>query len=177
MPSAKKHVRKHHFPCAISTEEVLRELPAAKPVTIEAGTLIFREGTKAKDCYPILSGRVRILKRSAKREDVHLAQVKPGEFLGEMAMLSGAKRSASALAVTKVKAIVIDHDDFVALLQAQNPFATRLLHQLGILLAARCNTLLHLIARQPNIVPFDMKKITPLDIRAVLDHVHTLWAV
>jgi hypothetical protein len=37
--------------------------------------------------------------------------------------------------------------------------------------------LLRLIARQPDIVPLDVKKVTPLDIRAVLDHVHTLWAV
>jgi CRP-like cAMP-binding protein len=177
MPAAKKHVRKQHFPCAISGKELLRELPAAKATTINAGTYIFREGSKAHDCYLILSGKVRILKRSARREEVPLAMVKPGEFLGEMAMLSGEKRSASALALTKVKAIVIDHDDFVALLKEQNPFATRLLHQIGILLALRCHTMLRLIARQPNIVPFDVRKITRFDIRAVLDHIHTLWAV
>jgi CRP-like cAMP-binding protein len=94
-----------------------------------------------------------------------------------MAMLSGETRSASALALTSVKAITIDHGDFVKLLKAQNPFATRMLLQFGTLLASRCNHLLRLLARQPNFVPLDVKKVTPLDIRAVLDHVHTLWAV
>jgi len=175
--AAEKKSRRKRSPGAISPEELLRELPGSRLVTHEAGTFIFREGSKSANCFLITQGRVRILKRNAKGEDVPLALVKPGEFLGEMAMLSGEKRSASALSLTKVKAVVIDHADFVGLLKEQNPFATRLLLQLGSLLASRCHHLLRLIARQPDIVPLDVKKVTPLDIRAVLHHVHTLWAV
>jgi CRP-like cAMP-binding protein len=102
--------------------------------------------------------------------------VKTGEFLGEMAMLSGARRSASAIALTRVEAIVIDHAEFIGLLKAQNPFASRLLLQLSTLLATRCHLLLRLIARQPELIPFG-KSAPPLDVRAVLNRVYTLWAV
>jgi CRP-like cAMP-binding protein len=175
--AAEKKTRRKKAPNSISADELLRELPGARLVTHEAGMFVFREGSKGSNCFFITQGRVRILKRSLKGDDVPLALVKAGEFLGEMAMLSGEKRSASALALSRVKAITIDHGDFVALLKEQNPFATRMLLQFGTLLASRCHHLLRLIARQPDIVPMDVKKVTPLDIRAVLDHVHTLWAV
>jgi len=162
---------------AISSEELLRELPGAKLVTFKAGTLIFREGTKATNCYIITQGKVRILKRSNKGESIPLALVKPGEFLGEMAMLSGEGRSASAVAFTGVKAIVIDHAEFVALLKAQHPFASRLSLQLSTLLATRCHRLLRLIAHQPEVVPLAMKKAPPIDVRAILNRVYSLWAV
>jgi CRP-like cAMP-binding protein len=92
-------------------------------------------------------------------------------------MLSGETRSASAVALTTVKAIVIDHAEFVALLKAQHPFASRLSLQISTLLATRCHRLLRLIARQPGIVPLSVKKIPPIDVRAVLNRVYTLWAV
>jgi CRP-like cAMP-binding protein len=161
----------------ISPDQVLRELPASQLVVYDAGAFIFREGTRGTDCFLITQGRVRILKRNAKGEDVPLALVKPGDFLGEMSMLSGEKRSASAVALTRVKTILIDRNGFIALLKQQHPFATRLLLQFSSLLASRCQHLLRIASRQPDVVPVDPKKVTPLDVRAVLDHVHTLWAV
>jgi CRP-like cAMP-binding protein len=146
-------------------------------MTLEAGALFFREGSKAENCYVIVRGRVRILKKTRNGDNLPLAIVKPGEFLGEMAMLSGSRRSASAIALTRVEAIVIDHVEFVALLKAQNPFACRLLLQLSTLLATRCHLLLHLIARQPEVIPLGLKKVPPVDVRAVLNRVYTLWAV
>ena len=66
---------------------------------------------------------------------------------------------------------------FIGLLKEQHPFATRLLLQFSTLLAARCQHLLRVASRQPDVVPVDVKKVTQLDVRAVLEHVHTLWAV
>jgi len=162
---------------SISPEELLRELPGAKLITHEAGDLIFREGTKAASCYVITQGKVRILKKTSKGESIPLGLVKSGEFLGEMAMLSGERRSASAVAATRVKAIVIEHAEFVALLREQHPFASRLSLQISTLLATRCHRLLRLIARRPDVVPLAMKKAPPIDVRAVLNRVYTLWAV
>lgn len=177
MAVVKKAPKKRAVAETISGEELLRELPGAKLITHEAGAYIFREGTQAKNCYVITQGKVKILKKSNKGENIPLALVKAGEFLGEMAMLSGEKRSASALALTRVKTIVIAHADFVALLKAQHPFASRLSLQLSTLLATRCHHLLRLIARQPEVVPLAIRKAPPLDVRDVLNRVYTLWAV
>lgn len=174
---APKVLKKRAPATTISPEELLRELPGAKLITHDAGSLIFREGTKATNCYVITQGKVRILKKSNKGESIPLGLVKAGEFLGEMAMLSGERRSASAIAVTRVKAIVIDHAEFVALLREQHPFASRLSLQISTLLATRCHRLLRLIARRPDVVPQAMKKAPPIDVRAVLNRVYTLWAV
>jgi len=162
---------------AISAEELVRELPGSKTIVFAAGKTIFREGSKAESCYLIIKGRVQILKKTKKGGDVSLATVKAGEFLGEMAMLSGEKRSASAVASTSVTAILIQHAEFESLLRAQHPFAGRLSLQLSSLLAARCHRLLRLLARQPDLIPHGGKKAPPIDVRAVLNRVYTLWAV
>ncbi len=162
---------------AVTAGELLEKFPGARAVTFTEGAWVFRENSRATSCYLITQGRVRIIKKSDDGEDIPLALVKPGEFLGEMAMLSGKKRSASAQAVTPVAAIVIEHDQFVALLKKQNPFAIRLSHQLASLLATRCHHLLRLIAHQPDVVPLDVKIPGPVDVRAVLSRVHMLWAV
>ena len=177
MAAAKKSTKKQSGAITISTDELVRGFPAAKKVSFKAGASIFKEGSKAESCYVITQGKVQILKKTSKGERVPLAVVKAGEFLGEMAMLSGEKRSASAVAVTKVEAIVIQHAEFVALLKAQNPFASRLSLQLSTLLATRCHRLLRLIAHQPAVIPLGASKIPPIDVRAVLNRVYTLWAV
>ena len=177
MAVEKKSARDRLHATTVSPEELLRELPGAKLVTHEAGTVIFREGSKATNCYVVTEGKVRILKRTSQGENIPLGLVKAGEFLGEMAMLSGERRSASAIAATRVKAIVIEHLEFVALLREQHPFASRLSLQLSTLLATRCHRLLRLIARRPEVVPLAMKKAPPIDVRAVLNRVYTLWAV
>jgi CRP-like cAMP-binding protein len=177
MAAPKKTPSKPVPAATITPEELLRELPGAKLITHEAGSLIFREKTKATCCYVLTQGKVQILKKTRKGEEIELGQVRAGEFLGEMAMLSGESRSASALALTRVKAIVIEHAEFVALLKAQHPFASRLSLQLSTLLATRCHGLLRLIARQPGVVTAGAKKAPPLDVRAVLNRVYTLWAV
>jgi CRP-like cAMP-binding protein len=176
--AVEKKARKRRIPApSVSPDELLRELPGSKLVAHDAGDLIFREGSKATNCYVITQGKVRILKRTHKGEDIPLGLVKAGEFLGEMAMLSGERRSASAVAVTNVKAIVINHTDFVSLLKEQHPFASRLSLQISTLLATRCHRLLRLIARRPEVVPLAMRKVPPIDVRAVLNRVYTLWAV
>jgi CRP-like cAMP-binding protein len=177
MAVAKKTPHKRVAATSVSPAELLRELPGAKLVGFDPGGTIFREGSKATNCYVITQGKVRILKKTTKGESIPLGLVKPGEFLGEMAMLSGERRSASAVAVDAVKAIVIEHDPFVALLKDQHPFASRLSLQISTLLALRCHRLLRLIARRPEVVPMAMRKVSPIDVRAVLNRVYTLWAV
>jgi len=173
----KKSRKKQTQAGAISSEELLREFPDAKSVTFEPDSFIFREGSKAEICYVIIRGKVQILKKTRRGENLPLATVTTGEFLGEMAMLSGERRSASAIALTRVEALVIKHTEFVGLLKAQNPFASRLSLQLATLLATRCHLLLRLIARGPEVVPLGAKKLPPVDVRAVLNRVYTLWAV
>jgi CRP/FNR family transcriptional regulator len=64
---------------------------------VDGGGLVFREGDPADGCYVVLEGTVRIYKERGGHETT-LATLKQGEIFGEMALLDGAPRSASAAA-------------------------------------------------------------------------------
>jgi CRP-like cAMP-binding protein len=162
---------------AISPAELMDALPNSKRVSFEAKTTIFREGSASEDCWLIVRGKVEVRKKTAGG-NVPLAVVKAGEFLGEMAMVSGARRSASAVAQTNVEAVMILYSDFEALMRTTHPFASRLSLQFSVLLAERCNRLLKLIAKQKKTGDVPGKKTrATADARNVFNRVFTLWAV
>ncbi|HEY0096573.1 MAG TPA: cyclic nucleotide-binding domain-containing protein, partial [Archangium sp.] len=64
------------------------------------GGRIIEQGTKGDAFYVICAGRVRIV-RQAGAEQRELAQLGEGAFFGEMALLSGAPRSASVVSAAE----------------------------------------------------------------------------
>ncbi|HEX5745340.1 MAG TPA: cyclic nucleotide-binding domain-containing protein [Archangium sp.] len=64
------------------------------------GGRIIEQGTKGDAFYVICAGRVRIV-RQAGGEQRELAQLGEGAFFGEMALLSGAPRSASVVSASE----------------------------------------------------------------------------
>jgi CRP-like cAMP-binding protein len=64
------------------------------------GGRIIEQGTKGNAFYVICAGRVRIV-RQAGAEQRELAQLGEGAFFGEMALLSGAPRSASVVSASE----------------------------------------------------------------------------
>jgi ABC-type multidrug transport system ATPase subunit/CRP-like cAMP-binding protein len=71
-------------------------------VDVPAGEAIFREGEDGDSMYIIADGQVRIASDVAS-EKVVFAHLGPGDFFGEMALLSGAPRSAAAIAGTRAR--------------------------------------------------------------------------
>ena len=61
------------------------------------GEYIFREGESAEYAYIVKSGIIEITKISARGEDV-LVRLEPPSLFGEMALIDGSPRSASARA-------------------------------------------------------------------------------
>jgi CRP-like cAMP-binding protein len=64
-----------------------------------AGDVVLREGETGKSIYVLASGRVRVVRGYQTRAEVELAQLSDGAFFGEMALLTGAPRVASVVAV------------------------------------------------------------------------------
>jgi CRP/FNR family transcriptional regulator, cyclic AMP receptor protein len=56
---------------------------------------------KSTDAYFIVSGEVRVLLRTVAGKEVILADLKAGEFFGELAAIDGIPRSANVTALTK----------------------------------------------------------------------------
>lgn len=81
-------------------------------ITFPPGATIFREGEKTNEMYIIISGKVKIEKATGQGKNLQLAELNPGAMIGEMSLISGQPRSATAVALTEVKLKVIAQDIF-----------------------------------------------------------------
>ncbi len=80
------------------------------------GEYIFYHGDPGIGLYIIRDGMVEIKRTLENKDEVSLAQLKKGDFFGELALIDGEKRPASAVALTETKLAVLfkpDLDEFV----------------------------------------------------------------
>jgi CRP-like cAMP-binding protein len=108
-------------------ERFARELPA--------GTVLFEEGQPGNEMYIVVSGEVEIRRQVGGIERV-LAVLPAGEFFGEMAILNGRPRSATAVVRTAARLFVIDGTTFEAMLRARPEIALRMIKALSSRLAS-----------------------------------------
>jgi CRP-like cAMP-binding protein len=81
-----------------------------------AGEYIFYQGDPGIGLYIIRDGEVTIVRNDEKGNLLSLATLKKGDFFGELALVDGEKRSASAVSKTDVRLAVIfkpDLDEFI----------------------------------------------------------------
>lgn len=100
-------------------------------VEFAAGDAILREGEAASALYIIESGKVAILRGADQ-----LAELGPGDFFGEMAILQESAHSASARAATAVRALRIDAAAFHGVLRENVEIAVQLMRRLVLRLQA-----------------------------------------
>lgn len=94
------------------------------------GALLFREGDPGKEMYVLQSGRVAISKTVRDVEKV-LAVLGPGEFFGEMAIISNKPRNASARVEDDARLLVIDPKTFEAMIRGNAEIAVRMIKKLA----------------------------------------------
>lgn len=95
-----------------------------------AGDVLFREGDSGEVMFVIQSGAVRISK-SVGGHDKVLAMLGPGEFLGEMAILNGKPRTATATVVEPTRCLVIEARTLEAMVAKNAEIALRLIKKLS----------------------------------------------
>jgi CRP/FNR family cyclic AMP-dependent transcriptional regulator len=95
-------------------------------VEYASNELIFCEFEPGNEFYIIQTGRVKIVKLINNNEKT-LDVLEPGDVFGEMAILEEEPRSASAIAVDRVKVLKFHRDNFDALLQGNPQMAYKLL--------------------------------------------------
>lgn len=94
-----------------------------------AGDVIFREGEAGAEAFLLQEGRVRLLKR-VRTVERSLMVLKPGDLFGESALIAGATRSSTAVALTDGIALALAEGTFRTLVQNNNAIAGRVLQQL-----------------------------------------------
>ena len=85
---------------------------------VGGGQIVFRAGDPGDALYIVADGSVEVIDESAHRT---LAQLDRGQAFGEMALLSGGKRTATIRSKNDSRLLVIGKDDFDQLL-ADDPF-------------------------------------------------------
>ena len=101
-----------------------------KKIHFKEGDIIFKEYDEdAREMYFIDSGRVKIVKKVGDTEAT-LATLDEGDFFGEMSLISGNKRSATAIAFTDCKVHTMDKETFEYNLSNDIKFMRRILETL-----------------------------------------------
>lgn len=116
--------------------------------TFKAGEVVVREGDRGHTMFVVRSGQVRISKRVRSIERT-LAMLGPGEFFGEMAVLSGRPRSATATAATEIHLLELDEKRFDAMIHSQAEIAARIMKKLARRLDEADSLIVTLTRRDP----------------------------
>jgi small-conductance mechanosensitive channel/CRP-like cAMP-binding protein len=112
-------------------EELLRDVPLFGDLTeaerrrlaelsqtrlFAPNEVIVREGDQGEEMFVILRGRATVVLQQPDAERVFVNRLGPGDFFGEMSLVSGAKRTASVQALEECEVIAINADTFRMLL-------------------------------------------------------------
>lgn len=81
-------------------------------MVFERGKVIFKEGSYEPCMYDIIEGEVGIYINYGTSEEKNLTVLKAGDYFGEMGLIEGYPRSATAIALSEVKLSRIGADDF-----------------------------------------------------------------
>ena len=87
----------------------------------KSGEVIIDEQEEGREMYIIHSGRVKIV-MSAEDNEIILATLDSGDFFGEMSLITGNKRFATAIALTDCKLNIMDKKTFDANLKNNERF-------------------------------------------------------
>src|SRR3954470_20164289 len=113
------------------------------------GTTLFREGEPGKEMYVLQAGKVAISKKVRDVEKI-LATLGPGEFFGEMAIISNKPRNASAIVADDAKLLVIDPKTFEAMIRGNSEIAVRMIKKLADRLAEADSQIENLLLADPS---------------------------
>lgn len=80
-----------------------------------AGAVIVREGELGDRICFVCEGCVRIIKNHETGEPVVLAEMKPGDYFGEMSLVESVTRSATVLAVEPTRVFTLKGGNFYKL--------------------------------------------------------------
>ncbi len=109
---------------------------------VNAGTVIFAQGSEGDTMYVVATGRVQISLRPNGGNKIVVGVLQQGGMFGEVALLDGGKRTATVEALEPCELLSIRREDLLSYLQSQPMVAIKFL----AVLAARLRSTDELIA-------------------------------
>lgn len=104
----------------LSTEELNQLSQICRERKFDRGQVVFYEGDLGGSLYVIVTGIVKIVMIAEDGREHILGLLHHGDFFGEVSLIDGEPRSATAVALENVSVVMISREDFVRLLR-DNP--------------------------------------------------------
>jgi len=103
-------------------------LSSRRPYSV--GAIVFSQGDPGDALYGVVTGKVRISASAPDGKEMFLNIMEPGDTFGEIALLDGNPRTATASATAASELLVIMREPFLALLQREPTISIHLLRLL-----------------------------------------------
>jgi len=121
-----------------------------REMKFKPGQVIIREGEIGDLFYVITEGHAEILIHDADGAELLLHEVGPGDFFGELSMLTNEPRAARVRAVDQVSTLALERDDFFEFLRTHTHAAIDVMVELGGRLHENDAILRRMVSRNVN---------------------------
>ena len=122
----------------LSADEVSGVLQLGDPRTVGQGEMLFRRDTLADGVWLLETGTVSILAGAVEDGlSSRLATFGPGQFVGEMSLIDGRPRSATVVADSPVRALLLDRQAIASLEQRYPMAALNITRNIALELSRR----------------------------------------
>lgn len=101
----------------VNDAEIARLAAICEERSMAAGTTVFIENMPGESLFVIRAGSVRVSRMFAEGDEKNLVALGPGDIFGEMAIIDGMPRAATARVVEDAQLISLRKKDFEGLCQ------------------------------------------------------------
>ena len=114
----------------LSRRQLAQVAKVADEIDLREGKEMTREGAPGREFFVILEGSADVRKRGRK-----INSLKPGDFFGEIALVTSVPRTATVAATSPVRALVVTDREFRHLLEQSPDIKTRVMQAMAARLA------------------------------------------
>jgi CRP/FNR family cyclic AMP-dependent transcriptional regulator len=128
--TAKTVIERNQLFRGLATATIERIAALATRKAYAQGAVVFMRGDPGDSLCGVVSGRVRISASRRGGREVFLNIMGPGDAFGEIALLDGKPRTATATALARTELIILRRDRFAELLASEPSLARHLIQLL-----------------------------------------------
>ena len=109
-----------------SKSELTQLAKTADELDVREGTVLTREGKSGREFFVLISGTAKVTKNGRK-----VADLGPGDWLGEIALLTDSPRTATVTATSAIDLLVITDRGFRTVVETMPSIALKVLSSVG----------------------------------------------
>lgn len=122
-------LRKLRLFAACSRKELEQIERLTDEITVDEGAKVVKQGDVAREAFVIIDGTAAVV-----LDDEELLVLGPGQHFGELALLDGGRRTASVIARSPLRLLVLHRPAFMGLLDEHPAIARRVMSTMAAII-------------------------------------------